>query len=130
MDACRHSLECDFDVDRLHLNYNNNVIIPIFTKEVLHSGTQTYANLLSAAGVGLLIAAFLMSYLSRFGLRRDFYLIVAIGTASLQALMLVVHNYGLAMVMMVAIGFCNMIFLNQSNASFQFDIPNHLLGRM
>lgn len=73
MDPCRHSLECDFDVDRLHLNYNNNVIIPIFAKEVLHSGAQTYANLLSATGIGSLIAAFLMSYLSRFGLRRDFF---------------------------------------------------------
>lgn len=112
------------------LNYNNNVIIPIFAKEVLHSGAQTYANLLSATGIGSLIAAFLMSYLARFGLRRNFYLVVAIGTASLQALMLLIHNYDLAVAMMVMIGFCNMIFLNQSNASFQFGIPNHLRGRI
>lgn len=112
------------------LNYNNNVIIPIFAKTVLHSGAQTYANLLSATGIGSLIAAFLMSYLARFGLQRNIYLMVAVGTATLQALMLVVRNYDLAMVMMVLIGFCNMIFLNQSNASFQFDIPNHLRGRI
>lgn len=30
------------------LNYNNNVIIPIFAKTVLNSGAQTYASLLSA----------------------------------------------------------------------------------
>lgn len=112
------------------LNFNNNVIIPIFAKTVLHSGAQTYASLLSATGVGSLIAAFLMSYLSRFGLQRNIYLGVALGTASLQALMLFVQNYQLAMVMMVAIGFCNMIFLNQSNASFQFSIPNGLRGRV
>lgn len=112
------------------LNFNNNVIIPIFAKTVLHSGAQTYASLLSATGVGSLIAAFLMSYLSRFGLQRNIYLFVAMGTATLQALMLVVHSYPLAMAMMVAIGFCNMIFLNQSNASFQFSIPNGLRGRV
>lgn len=112
------------------LNFNNNVIIPIMAKTVFHGGAQTYANLLSATGVGSLIAAFLMSYLSRFGLQRNIYLWVGIGTATLQAGMLFVRNYPLAMVVMVLIGFCNMIFLNQSNASFQFNIPNELRGRI
>lgn len=112
------------------LNYNNNVIIPIYAKEVLHAGAQVYANLLSATGIGSLVAAFLMSYLSRFGLRRDFCLIFALSTASLQALMLVIHQYWLAMAIMVLVGFCNMIFLNQSNAGFQFGIPANLRGRV
>lgn len=112
------------------LNYNNNVIIPIFAKTVLHSGAQTYANLLSATGIGSLVAAFLMSYLSRFGLQRNIYLYVGVGTAALQAAMIFVRSYWLAIFMMVMIGFCNMIFLNQSNASFQFSIPNELRGRI
>nr|WP_089136002.1 MFS transporter [Secundilactobacillus silagei] len=112
------------------LNYNNNVIIPIFAKTVLNSGAQTYASLLSATGIGSLIAAFLMSYLSRFGLQRNIYLAVGLGTATLQTLMIFVHTYPLAIAMMVAIGFCNMVFLNQSNASFQFSIPNGLRGRV
>lgn len=112
------------------LNYNNNVIIPVFAKTVLHSGAQTYANLLSATGIGSLIAAILMSYLSRFGLQRNIYLFVGIGTATLQAAMIFVRTYWLAMGVMVMIGFCNMIFLNQSNASFQFSIPNELRGRI
>jgi MFS family permease len=112
------------------LNYNNNVIIPVYAKAVLGQGAQAYANLLSATGVGSLVAAFLMSYLSRFGLQRNIYLFVAIGTGALQALMLVVHDFHLALLVMVAVGFCNMIFLNQSNASFQYDIPNALRGRI
>lgn len=75
------------------LNFNNNVIIPIFAKTVLHSGAQTYANLLSATGIGSLIAAFLMSYLSRFGLQRNIYLFTGIGAASVQALMPFVHSF-------------------------------------
>lgn len=112
------------------LNYNNNVIIPIFAKTVLHAGAQTYANLLSATGAGSLVAAFLMSYLAQLGLHRRFYLIVGLGTAILQAALFFVHTFGLAMIVMVAIGFCNMIFLNQSNAAFQFDIPTELRGRI
>ena len=101
------------------LNFNNNVIIPIYAEEVLHRGAQGYASLLSATGVGSLVAAFLMSYLASFGLRRDLYLA-----------MLFIHVYWLAMLLMVLIGFCNMVFLNQSNASFQFGIPNQLRGRI
>lgn len=112
------------------LDYNLYVIIPIFAKAVLHSGAQTYANLLSATGIGSLIAAVLMSYMSRFGLQRNIYLYVGIGTAVLQASMLFVRTYWLAMFVMVLVGFCNMIFLNQSNASFQFGIPNELRGRV
>ncbi|WP_262315333.1 MFS transporter [Lacticaseibacillus parakribbianus] len=112
------------------LNYNNNVIIPIFAKEVLHSGAQTYANLLSATGVGSLAAAILLSYLSRYGLQRNLYVAVALATATLQAAMILVHSYALAVVVMVAVGFCNMAFLNQSNASFQYDIPHNLRGRI
>lgn len=44
--------------------------------------------------------------------------------------MIFVRTYWLAMGVMVMIGFCNMIFLNQSNASFQFSIPNELRGRI
>ncbi|WP_203650751.1 MFS transporter [Secundilactobacillus yichangensis] len=127
-DAVRMSAELMIIV--CTLNYNNNVIIPIFAKTVLNSGAQTYANLLSATGIGSLIAAFLMSYLSRFGLQRNIYLAVGLGTATLQTLMIFIHSYPLAIAMMVAIGFCNMIFLNQSNASFQFSIPNGLRGRV
>lgn len=112
------------------LNFNNNVIIPIYAQEVLGRGAQGYANLLSATGIGSLIAAFLMSYLARFGLRRDLYLLVALGTALVQSLMILVHVYWLAMIFMVVIGFCNMVFLNQSNAAFQFSIPNELRGRI
>ncbi len=99
-------------------------------KTVFHGGAQTYANLLSATGVGSLIAAFLMSYLSRYGMQRNIYLWVGIGTATLQAGMLFVRSYWLAMVVMVLVGFCNMVFLNQSNASFQFNIPGELRGRI
>ncbi|KRL05890.1 permease of the major facilitator superfamily protein [Liquorilactobacillus oeni DSM 19972] len=112
------------------LNFNNNVIIPIYAKEVLHEGAQGYANLLSATGIGSLVAAFLMSYLARYGLNRKLYLAVSLGTMILQSLMLFIHSFGLAVAVMVMVGFCNMIFLNQSNASFQVGIPNKLRGRI
>lgn len=44
--------------------------------------------------------------------------------------MIFIHVYWLAMIFMIVIGFCNMVFLNQSNAAFQFSIPNELRGRI
>ncbi|MFT8868542.1 MFS transporter, partial [Liquorilactobacillus nagelii] len=47
-----------------------------------------------------------------------------------QSLMIFIHNYAIALLMMGIIGFCNMIFLNQSNAAFQYAVPNELRGRI
>lgn len=112
------------------LDFNMNVIAPIYAKTVLHSGAQVYSNILSATGVGSLIGAFLMSYLARLGVKKRMYLTVGIGTSFLQCGMFFIHTYLLSLLVMVGAGFCNMIFLNQSNASFQFDIPNNLRGRI
>lgn len=112
------------------LNFNNNVIIPVYAKTVLHSGAQTFANLLSAVGIGSLIAAFIMSYLSKNGKNQKLYLLVIIGSILSQSLMIFIHNYAIALLMMGIIGFCNMIFLNQSNAAFQYAVPNELRGRI
>lgn len=112
------------------LNFNNNVIIPVYAKTVLHAGAQTFANLLSAVGVGSLIAAFIMSYLAKNGKNQRLYLVIIIGSILSQTLMLFVHTYGLALLMMSLMGFCNMIFLNQSNAAFQYSVPNELRGRI
>lgn len=112
------------------LNFNNNVIIPVYAKTVLHSGAQTFANLLSAVGIGSLIAAFIMSYLAKNGKNQKIYLLVIIGSILSQSLMIFIHNYAIALLMMGIIGFCNMIFLNQSNAAFQYAVPNELRGRI
>ncbi len=112
------------------LEFNNSVIIPVYAKTVLHSGAQTFANLMSAVGIGSLAAAFTMSYRSKDGISRKLYLIVTLGTVIAQSLMIFVHTYVMALVMMIIIGFCNMIFLNQSNASFQYSVPNELRGRI
>ncbi|MFT8446047.1 MAG: MFS transporter [Liquorilactobacillus nagelii] len=112
------------------LNFNNNVIIPVYAKTVLHSGAQTFANLLSAVGIGSLIAAFIMSYLAKNGKNQKLYLLVIIGSILSQSLMIFIHNYAIALLMMGIIGFCNMIFLNQSNAAFQYAVPNELRGRI
>lgn len=112
------------------LNFNMNVIIPVYAKTVLHAGAQVFANLLSAVGVGSLIAAFFMSYISKNGANRRLYLLISLSVVLSQTLMLLVQTYWLAIAIMVIIGFSNMIFLNQSNAAFQFSVPNELRGRV
>lgn len=112
------------------LAYNNNVIIPVYAKNVLNQGAQGYSNLLSATGIGSLIAAILMAYLARFGINKKLYLGVCLCTCFLQAAMLLVHSFSPAVLVMIGIGFCNMVFLNQSNAAFQLSVPDHLRGRL
>jgi len=49
------------------LAYNFNVLIPVFTKNVLHLGETTYGTLMSCLGAGSLIGALAMSVRSRSG---------------------------------------------------------------
>ena len=112
------------------LAYNQNTILPIYANQVLGQGAQGYATLLSAVGIGSMIAAVLMSYLAKFGLHRGIYIAVALGTCVLQTAMVFIRVSWMAMVVMGLIGFSNMIFLNQSNGAFQFSIPNQLRGRI
>ena len=101
------------------LNFNNNVIIPIYAQEVLGRGAQGYANLLSATGIGSLIAAFLMSYLAWFWPTPRFIPSSGIRDGLGSIADDFVHALLVGDDFMVVIGFLQHGFLESINAAFR-----------
>lgn len=73
---------------------NNDVIIPVFSKEALGLDAQGYTFLLSMAGLGAFIGAILMAYFSKYGLKKAFCCSAALLRLCLRFLPLLPHGTG------------------------------------
>ncbi|HEX3039831.1 MAG TPA: MFS transporter [Caproiciproducens sp.] len=109
---------------------NNDVIIPIFAKEVLGRGADGYSFLLAMAGFGAFAGAVLMAYFSKFGVRKSLLILSGFATAFLQILTVFGRSFWLAAVLIGAIGFFNLIFINIANSVFQLNSSNEYRGRV
>lgn len=109
---------------------NNDVIIPVFAKQVLGRGADGYSSLLATAGFGAFAGAVLMAYFSKFGVRKSLLVISGFATAFLQILTIFGRSFWSAAVLIGAIGFFNLIFINIANSVFQLNSSNEYRGRV
>lgn len=109
---------------------NNDVIIPVFAKEVLGRDADGYTALLSMAGFGAFLGAILMAYFSKNGVKKSILLLSGTVTAVLQVLTIVAGQYWASMFLISAIGFLNLIFMNIANSIFQINSSNEYRGRV
>lgn len=109
---------------------NNDVIVPVFAQEVLGEGAGGYSSLLTAAGIGSLIAALYMASRSKYGIKNNLMIYGAVGTALLQVATVVTANYYISLVLLTAIGFVNIIFFNTANALFQLNSSDEYRARV
>jgi predicted MFS family arabinose efflux permease len=109
---------------------NNDVIVPVFAQEVLGEGAGGYSNLLTAAGIGSLVAALFMASRSKNGVNKNFLVFGALSTALLQVLTVFTANYYISLVLLAAIGFVNIVFFNTANAMFQLNSPDEYRARV
>lgn len=109
---------------------NNDVIIPVFAKEVLGRGADAYTGLLSMAGLGAFAGAIMMSYISKNGVNKMLLIISCTMTAILQILTITTKLYFLCQLLVLAIGFFNLVFINIANAIFQIYSSYEYRGRV
>lgn len=119
-----------------------SVLMPAFASETLHRGPQGYGALLSAAGVGALIAALSVAAL---GHRFRPGMLILTGSFLVPVGLIVfalspghefsigplnVTNYHLALACLVFVGFGGMLFMAVSNSVVQSHAPDQLRGRV
>lgn len=109
---------------------NNDVIIPVFAKEILGSGADVYSSLLTAAGVGSLIGALFMASRSRHGVKKSLLIYGAIATSLLQVLTIFTANLYLSLLIIAVVGFSNLVFMNTANSMFQLNSSNEYRSRV
>ncbi len=109
---------------------NNDVIIPVFAKEVLSRGADGYTVLLATAGFGAFMGAVLMAYYSKNGIHRSILILSGLATGILQTLTLLTRQFLLSAILIAIIGFFNLIFMNIANSIFQLNSSNEYRGRV
>ena len=109
---------------------NLDVIIPVFAKTILSGGTNEYTLLLSMAGIGSFLAALIMAYLSKYGLKKNFLIISGMIAGLCQILAFFSRQFTTSAILIILIGFSNMIFLNTANSIFQLHSTNEYRGRV
>ena len=109
---------------------NSEVIIPVFTSEVLKMGATEYSFLLSAFGVGALCGAIFMASRSKHGLNKHILIQDSILISIVQILTLFCKQYYFAAILIAFIGFFYLTFLNMSNSTLQLNISDDYRGRV
>lgn len=109
---------------------NNDVLIPVFAKSVLEKGATGYTSLLSAVGLGSLSSALVLATISQRGLKTGRLFMSAVALAVLQVITAFVHVYWLSFLLLTAIGFMNLTFINTANSLFQLQSTDEYRGRV
>lgn len=109
---------------------NTDVLIPVFAKSVLGKGATGYTLMMSAVGIGSLLAALILATVSKKGLRTHRLLISGFGIAILQIVTSFTRNYELCLILAAGIGFANLTFINTGNAIFQVNSTDAYRGRV
>jgi len=109
---------------------NTDVIIPVYSESVYGDSAILYTSLMSAVGFGALLGAICMAYVSKYGLRKHYLLYSGITAAVLFIITFFFRQYFICLILLVPIGFCNLVFLNTANALFQVNTPDEYRGRV
>lgn len=110
--------------------FNNDVVIPVFAREYLGGGVNGYSSLLSMAGLGAFCAAILMAYRSKDGVSKRLLIISGVCIGVMQLATVLTRQYAVNMVIILVVGFFNLIFMNTANSIFQVSSSNEYRGRV
>jgi MFS family permease len=107
---------------------NFSVSVPPMAENVLHSGAEGYGFLMTASGIGSLIAALYIALSGRASMR-----MLLAGAFAMSALFLVFGistNYVLSLACMFGVGVGMIIMAASANTLIQLTVPDHLRGRV
>jgi MFS family permease len=108
----------------------NTTLMPVFAKDILHGGPQTYGFLMGAIGVGAIIGAiFLASRRTVLGLGRIIAIALAIFGIGLISFSLS-HLLWLSLLLLMLTGFGMMVHMASSNTILQTMVDDDKRGRV
>jgi MFS family permease len=108
--------------------YSTSTIIPLIAEDALHVGASQFGLLVSAVGLGSLIAALIVARRARASEKT--FLIAAACFGILYLSLAVVAWFALAFVVLVLVGAAIQVFGTSVNSLLQLNSPDHLRGRV
>lgn len=110
--------------------FNYSVILPVFTKSVLHGTEGTYGFLMSALGLGSLIGALTVSLRSKSGPKLKVMLVSSMAISILLILTGSVKTQYLAALTLAVTGVFNIYFSTTANSTLQINSKDEYRGRV
>jgi MFS family permease len=110
------------------LGMNLNVLVPVYSADVLRAGATGFGFLMAATGLGALVAAVAIAFVGRSSPR-----VMLLGAGllgALQAVLLVVHAMPVALACLFGVGFGSIAMSATANTSIQLAVPDDLRGRV
>ncbi|MEW5762045.1 MAG: MFS transporter [Bacillota bacterium] len=112
------------------LAVNFNVLVPVFAREVLHRGAQGFGFLLAAHGLGALVGALTLAWLSHAGPSRKLVLGGILGLCVAQLALAAVRSYAAAVALLALAGWSMILFVGTVNTSVQLAADDRFRGRV
>ncbi len=106
-------------------------LMPVFQKDVLKVGPEGLGILLAAPGLGACLAGFALATLSSRIHRQGIVLLaslIALGVG--MNIFAWTTSFSLALIVLVAIGACQIFYMATTNTMLQVIVPDHLRGRV
>lgn len=110
--------------------FNYNVLIPVFTKNVLHQGEKTFGLLMSALGLGSLAGALMVSVRSKSGPKSKVLTLSGILVSVFLILISFTRTYYLTAILFIANGIFNIWFSTTANSTLQITAKEEYRGRV
>lgn len=109
--------------------FNFQILLPLFSREVLNLDAEGYGALYAAMGIGSLSGSLTLAFM-----RRRRALLLMLGGGVVFSLLLVgiglVRDVWLAAVLIVGAGYSSMLMINTINATVQANVTDALRGRV
>jgi MFS family permease len=109
---------------------NHSTLVPLLARDVLHQGAQGFGLLMAALGVGALSGAVVLALLRQGRPPIALVLAPAAVACAATAAMVGVHQVWLAALVLLVIGFAQIVFTACCNTTLQLGVPGELRGRM
>jgi MFS family permease len=110
--------------------FNFNILIPVFTKTILHKGEKVYGLLMSALGAGSLLGALMVTIRSKSGPK----LKVLIGSSIMISISLILvnftKNFYITSLLLIVTGIFNIWFSTTANSTLQMTSKDEYRGRV
>ncbi len=109
---------------------NNNVLVPLVARKLLHEDAHVLGLMMAALGVGAVGGAVTLAALSGSRPRLSRLAAAALTLGGAIAALATVHGPRSAAALLLVTGFCGVFFMASANTTLQLAVPDELRGRM
>ncbi len=106
------------------------ILMPVYTREMLHGGPKEFGLLMGASGVGAILGSLVLATLGNLRTLGDWVGLAAAGFGGSLVLLSFSHSFWVSLGVMLIIGFTMVTQLDASNTLVQRIVPDEMRGRV